>query len=83
MTIARKEKLIKPITDSAVLYYYLKVEELFDILHASHTAICHAGRDKMVTELNHKYCNITNQSIMVFLRFCPYCQRKNLIQKKA
>ena len=75
MTIAGKEKLIKPISDGIVLYY-LKVDEMFDVLYTTHIAIGHGGRDRMVAELRHKYCNVTKESIMVFLSFCSYCQKK-------
>jgi len=82
MTIAGKEKLIKPISDGTVLYF-LKVDEMFDVLYATHIAIGHGGRDRMVAELKHKYCNVTKESIMVFLSFCSYCQKKQPNPKKG
>ncbi|XP_008189468.1 KRAB-A domain-containing protein 2-like [Acyrthosiphon pisum] len=47
MTIAGKEKSIKPISDGTVLYY-LKVDEMFDVLYTTHIAIGHGGRDRML-----------------------------------
>jgi len=40
-------------------------------------------RDRMVAELKHKYCNVTKESIMVFLSFCSYCQKKQPNPKKG
>lgn len=37
----------------------------------------------MVAELKHKYCNVTKESIMVFLSFCSYCQKKQPNPKKV
>lgn len=47
MTIAEKEKCIKPEKDGIVLYY-LKINELLDVLYAWHSIIGYGGRDRMV-----------------------------------
>lgn len=52
MTVAGKEKSIKPLTNGAVLYY-LKADEMSDVLYASHIEIGHGGRDITMTELKH------------------------------
>ena len=56
---------------------------MFDVLYATHISIGHGGRDRMVVELKHKYCNVTKESIMVFLSFCSYCQKKQPNLKKG
>lgn len=75
MTIARKEKLNRPISDGTVLYY-LKVDEMFDVLYATNFVIGYGGRDRIYriieAELKHNYCNVTKESIIIFLRFCSY-----------
>jgi hypothetical protein len=82
MTIVGKEILIKPISDGTVLYY-LKIDKMFNVLYATHFAIGHEGRDRMVAELKHKYCNVTKESIMVFLRFCNLFLKKQPNLKKG
>lgn len=78
LVINGKERLIKPVSDNAApVLYYVTNEELFDIIHSTHSAIGHGGRNRMIAELNSRYCNITTESIMVYLRLCVHCQRKS------
>lgn len=76
LTINGKDKLIKPVTNDTILYYVTN-DELFDILHSTHSAIGHGGRNRMSAELKTKYCNITNETIMVYLSLCVHCQKKS------
>jgi len=34
--------------------YYDKIDKLFDILHETHSAICHGGRNCMITQITEK-----------------------------
>lgn len=52
--------------DNDGIRYYVKSEELFDILNSTYIAIGHGGRDHMISEIKLKYCNITKETIMVF-----------------
>lgn len=44
-----------------VVRFYVKNEEIFDIMHSIHTAISHGGHDRMMVELKLKYFNITKK----------------------
>lgn len=47
-----EEHLIKAMTNNDdTIKYYIKNEELFDILHSTHIAIGHGGRDRMMVEI--------------------------------
>jgi len=63
--------------------YYVKNEELFDIIHSTHTAIGHGGRDRMMVELKLKYCNITKETIMIYLNLCSDCHKKSSNPKRG
>lgn len=84
LMLGGKERLIKPISDNAVpVLYCVPNEDLFDILHSTHSAIGHGGRNSMVGELKTKYCNITKESVMAYLRLCVHCQKKSSHPKKG
>lgn len=78
-----KECLIRPVDEKNVILYYVTTDELFDILYETHFAIGHGGRNRMVIELKNKYCNITNETIMVFLKLCTHCQKKAMHPKRV
>ena len=50
---------------------------------ASHMAIGHGGRSRMIKELQKKYRNITCEQIMIYLNLCETCQRKSSMKKKG
>lgn len=75
--INNKERLIKPIKDK--ILYYVTIDELFDILHSTHTTMGHCRSPKMKSELKSKYCNITVETILLYLNLCTYCQEKSHI----
>lgn len=73
-----KERLIKPMTDEKKnVLLYVTNEELFDIIHTAHITIKHGGRTKMISELSKNYCNVTTEFIMLYIRLCEHCQKKN------
>ncbi|XP_060845211.1 KRAB-A domain-containing protein 2-like [Rhopalosiphum padi] len=76
LKINGKERLIRPVDEKNVVLYYVKIDELFDILHETRSAIGHGGRNRMMAELKNKYCNITNETVMVYLKLCVQCQKK-------
>lgn len=85
MTINEKDRLIKPVTDSAKskVIYYVTNGELFEIIHNAHLAIGHGGRNRLISEINQHYCNITKETIMIYLRLCTQCQKKSSTPKKG
>lgn len=79
-----KERLIKPVSESNnIMLYYVSNEELFDILHTTHSSIGHGGRNRMVAEIKNKYCNITKETIMLYLQLCSHCQKKSTNRKRG
>lgn len=70
-------KLIVPLQEGKEKFvYYVKNEELFDILYEAHINIGHGGRTRMLNFLNDKYKNITQEVVSLFLKFCIPCQQK-------
>lgn len=79
-----KERLIKAMNhDNDSIRYFVKNEELFNILHSTHIAIGHGGRDRMMAEIKLKYCNITKETIMIFLSLCTDCHKKSSNPKRG
>lgn len=74
ITIDGEEKLIKPIENDSDILYYVTVDELFEVIHTAHLAVGHGGRNKMMTELKTKYCNVTKEAVMAYLGLCGNCQ---------
>jgi len=56
--------------------HYITTEDLFTVLHEVHLAVGHGGRDRMMKELKRKYCNVTVEAIMIYLKFFESCQKK-------
>lgn len=84
LVINGKDRLIKTITNASEgVRYYVKNEELFDIIHSTHTAIGHGGRDRMMAELKLKYANVTKETIMVYLSLCSDCHKKSSNPKRG
>jgi len=84
ITLNGQERLIKSISNNSEnVHYYVSNDELFDILHDSHIAIGHGGRDRMVYELKTKYCNITKETIMIYLSLCMHCEKKSSNPKRG
>lgn len=84
LTIQDCETLIKPLCDSQEsVLKFVHSEELFAILHSTHVAIGHGGRDRMSKQLNTFYKNITHEQIKLFLDLCESCQLKRKSEKKG
>lgn len=72
------QKLIKPINDdNDKILYYVKNEELFEVLLNIHSTIGHEERNRMEYECKNIYCNVTRVCIMEFLKLCVVCQKKS------
>ncbi|XP_015187651.1 PREDICTED: KRAB-A domain-containing protein 2-like isoform X2 [Polistes dominula] len=80
--VQKVDKLIFPVIDHGIRYYVTE-EELCEVLYNTHCNIGHAGRDRMIHELNKRYKNITQQQISLFLQCCDVCQQKKGCSKKA
>lgn len=84
ITVSGKDYLIKSVKDTASnVIYYVTNEDLFDILNTCHNSIGHGGRDRMVSELKQKYCNITKEAIMIYLKLCIHCEKKSSNPKRG
>jgi len=72
-----KELLIKVMNhDNDSIRYFVKNEVLLNILHSTHIAIGHDGRDHIMVEIKLKYRNIIKETIMIFLNLCTDCHKK-------
>lgn len=55
--------------------FFVAVEELFDIIHATHT-MGHLGRNRMMYELKKNYKNVTYEAVNIYLKLCRICTEK-------
>jgi hypothetical protein len=77
VSIGGKEKLIKRIVDNEFdVLYYVTVDELFEVIHTTHLAVGHGGRNRMMAVLKTKYCNVTTETVIAYLGLCSNCQVK-------
>lgn len=56
------------------ILYYVKNEELYDILYETHTNVGHGGKHRMISEIKLKCKHITQELILLYLKFCEPCQ---------
>ena len=75
LILGEVSKLIKKQESSDdAIRYFVTIDETYDVIKNSHIALNHAGRDKMVKELNKKYVNISGNAIKLFKSLCEECQ---------
>lgn len=84
ITIDGEDKLIYPIDGGdSTIYYYVQNESMYDILHEIHYNIGHGGKHRMIAETKKKYKNITQEIILMYLKYCEPCQMKQKCKKKG
>ncbi|XP_069615885.1 KRAB-A domain-containing protein 2-like [Ranitomeya imitator] len=84
MTIGNVEKLIEPIScEKENLLHYVWCAELFSVIHNAHISTGHGGRTRILKEMNRKFKYVTTESIVIYLRLCQPCQKKQKITKKG
>ena len=77
-------KLIYPVTEgSSLIKCYVQKEDIFDVIHDTHQAIGHGGRNRMMKETQTKHKDITAESIMFYLSLCVPCLEKSKVSKKV
>jgi uncharacterized protein YqgV (UPF0045/DUF77 family) len=77
LNIGGEEKLTVPLSaEKTEILYYVTFDELFNVIHEAHIAVGHGGSNRMTKDLNRKYRNVTVQSIVMYLRLCEPCQKK-------
>lgn len=77
-------KLIVPLkAGETKIIYYVKNEELYNIMYKAHIKIGHGGRTRMINELQNKFKNITYKVVTLFLSLCVQCQTKQKVPKKG
>jgi hypothetical protein len=77
LNIGGEEKLTVPLSaEKTEIRYYVTFDELFNVIHEAHIAVDHGGKTLMIKELNRKYKNVTLESIIMYLRLCEPCQKK-------
>lgn len=83
MTIGETEKMIVPVKEDNVIRSYVRKEDIFQILHDTHIAIGHGGRNRMEKELNFRYKIITREMIVIYLNLCDNCEKNPTFQKRV
>jgi len=84
INIGGEEKLIAPVEKGSTnLLYYVKNDELYDILNEIHLNIGHGGKHRMMAEIKKKYKNLTQEVVLMFLKFCGPCQTKLSSKRKG
>ena len=48
-------------------------EDIFDELNELHISSGHSGRNNMKRACSEKFCNVTQEIIMLFLNNCEFC----------
>lgn len=76
-----RERLIKTGTANGPKYV-LTLDEMFDILVATHTSTGHGRRQKMIAMAS-GYENISRSLIEIFLNNCMLCHEKKSLTKKT
>lgn len=78
------EKLITPVAEGSTKFvFYVKNEEMYDILHNTHLKIGHGGKHKMFAEVKKKYKNVSQEVIKMYLKYCEPCQTRMKSKKKG
>jgi hypothetical protein len=84
LNIGGEEKLTVPLSaEKTEILYYVTFDELFNVIHEAQIAVGHGGRTRITRELNHKYKNVTVETIVTYLRLCEPCQKKQRTLKKG
>lgn len=84
LLVGECDKLIYPVNEeSSTIIYYVHTEELFTVIHDTHLAIGHGGRNRMMKELHRKYKNVTCWEVMIYLNLCETFQKKCKVPKKG
>jgi hypothetical protein len=61
---------------------YLSENDLFDAINTAHIECEHGGRDATVKMMSNKYCNVSKQAVMIYIRMCEPCERKRNKQER-
>lgn len=81
---ANDEKLITPVVEGNTKFvFYVKNEEMYDILHSTHLKIGHGGKHKMFAEVKKKYKNVSQEVIKMYLKYCEPCQMRMKSKRKG
>ncbi|XP_022177881.1 KRAB-A domain-containing protein 2-like [Myzus persicae] len=84
LTIGESKKLIVPPSKTnGDIIYFVKCNEMFDILHMAHINCGHGGRNRMEHSIKQKYKNITRDIIVLYLQLCEICNKKHAHPKKG
>lgn len=57
---------------------YVTIDEVFDIIHANHTAVGHGVPrvPELYDVLKSIYANVTEEAVGIYLKLCPVCARQ-------
>lgn len=84
LNVGENKKLIRPLSENEKdIKYYVHIDQLFDIIHASHLATGHGGKHKLENNIKTKYVNITREVIRIYLELCLICKKKKVQPKRV
>lgn len=58
-------------------FYITSHLNLFKINHTAHLTVRYSGRNKIMTKLKNKYCNVIKEVVMKYLELYTNFQTKN------
>lgn len=78
--VGNEDRLITPpivnAGNDAEFTYYVKNDEMYDVLHTTHLDIGHGGKHRMFAEAKKRYKNVTQEIIKIYLTCCVSCRSK-------
>lgn len=81
-TVNGQERLIEPPTGGDIKYY-VSNGEMYDALMEAHLAVSHGGKNRMLPILGRKYCNVSQEAVLLFLSLCGICLAKKKPKKRG
>ncbi|KAK6477958.1 KRAB-A domain-containing protein 2-like [Huso huso] len=67
----------------AEIKFYVKTDDLFQVLREAHIAIGHGGKHRMEAALSKKYKNIPRSAVMLYVSLCQQCQRNRNVPRRG
>ena len=81
LTIGESKKLIVPPSKTnGDIIYFVKCNEMFDIVHMTRINCGHGGRNRMEHSIKQKYKNITRDIMLLYLQYVKYVIKNNTIK---
>lgn len=67
---------------SEEMRFYVRYNELYDVIHEADIATGHGGRNRIIYAVNSNYENINIEAINMYLKLCEPCKKKKKYAQK-